>query len=395
MATVSDNDDAFPDFAWAVGEEGSDPLVLSDGVPFRQDQFAQSGHYAHVDDDLGSIAALGVKVVRYGAPWRLSEPQPGHFDWTLWDRGLRACADHGLEPVVDLLHFGLPDRFEGFADHRWVEGFCRYVDAFLERYREPRWFTPINEPGVTAEMSGCLGMWNDRLATGPDHARILANIVLANLEAVARIRADRSGWWIGSEAFPVPVAIGPDAQADVESLREWLWLVWDLHFGREPLEAMARYLEPVDPNVLERIGALAVTDHLIAGLDFYPTSVFGIGGAAPTWTVKERINLALTEFRRWYERYEVPFWVAETSNLTLDVSEQIPWLETLTDGLKGLRAEGLPVRGLCWYSRGDQFDWQSDLVNPTGAVTEVGLFDVHRRARPVAAEFARAASRPV
>ena len=230
-------------------------------------------------------------------------------------------------------------------------------------------------------------MWNDRLASGPDHARILANIVLANLEALARIRGDRGGWWIGSEGFPVPVAVEPQADADVQALRAWTWLVWDLHFGRDPLPASARYLDPVDTALLERIRSLAVTDRVIAGLDFYPTSVFPVGGAAPEWSIHERVAFAVAEFRRWHDRYDVPFWVAETSNLSLGVDDQIPWLLSLTDGLRGLRNDGLPVRGLCWYSRGDQFDWQTELVNPKGAVTEVGLFDVHRRARPVAATF--------
>ena len=395
VAHTSVAEDGFPDFLWAVGEEGSDPLVLADGITYRQDQFAQSGHYAHVDDDLGSIAALGVKSVRYGAPWRLSEPEPGHYDWTLWDRALGSCAELGLEPIVDLLHFGLPDAFDGFADQRWVDSFCRYVEAFLNRYQEPRWFTPINEPAVTAENSGCLGLWNDRLASGPDHARILAHIVLANLEAVARIRDDRDGWWIGSEGFPVPVAVTPQADADVQALREWIWLVWDLHFGRDPLQGSARYLDPVDDALLERIRSLAVTDRLVAGLDFYPTSVFPVGGAAPEWSVHDRTAFAAAEFRRWHDRYDVPFWVAETSNLSLAVDDQIPWLLSLTDVLRGLRTDGLPVRGLCWYSRGDQFDWQTELVNPKGAVTEVGLFDVHRRARPVADTFARLVSQPL
>ena len=296
--------DAFPPFAWAVGEEGSDPWVLADGVPYRHDQFAQSGHDADTDDDLRSIAELGVRVVRYGAPWRLTEPEPGHYDWTLWDRALAACAEHGLEPVVDLLHFGLPDAFDGFADERWVDLFCRYVEAFLHRYREPRWFTPVNEPGITALMSGCLGKWNDRLASGPDHARILATTVLANLEALDRIRSDRDGWWIGAEAFPVPVAIGPQAEADVQALRAWAWLVWDLHFGREPLAGAARYLDPVDDAVLDRIGDLAVADRVVAGLDFYPTSVNPVGGPAPEWSVDERIAFAVEEFRHWHERYD-------------------------------------------------------------------------------------------
>jgi len=96
-----------------------------------------------------------------------------------------------------------------------------------------------------------------------------------------------------------------------------------------------------------------------------------------------------------HERYDVPFWVGETSNLSLGVDDQIPWLLSLTDGLRGLRNDGLPVRGLCWYSRGDQFDWQTELVNPKGAVIEVGLFDVQRRARPVTAIFAQLASEPL
>ena len=106
-------------------------MVLSDGVPHRQDQFEQSGHYTHVDDDLRSIAALGVRIVRYGVPWRLTEPEPGHYDWTLWDRALARCADHGLEPIVDMLHFGLPDSFDGFAEHRCFQltvGFRRVYD---------------------------------------------------------------------------------------------------------------------------------------------------------------------------------------------------------------------------------------------------------------------------
>jgi beta-glucosidase len=84
--------------------------------------------------------------------------------------------------------------------------------------------------------------------------------------------------------------------------------------------------------------------------------------------------------------------VAETSNLSLPVDAQIPWLQALVARLERLRAEKLPVRGLCWYSRGDQFDWQTALVHPVGAVTEVGLFDVARRPRPVATELARLAA---
>ncbi|HAS10514.1 MAG TPA: glycoside hydrolase family 1, partial [Acidimicrobiaceae bacterium] len=99
----------FPDFAIACGEEASDPLVLHDGVEVRVDQLAASGHLERQDADLADVAGLGVRWWRYGMPWRAVEQEPGTYDWTLWDRAFAACERHGLEPIVDLCHFGLPD----------------------------------------------------------------------------------------------------------------------------------------------------------------------------------------------------------------------------------------------------------------------------------------------
>jgi len=378
---------AWPQFVWSVGEEGSDPIVDLNGSPFRHDQYAQSGHYQSMLADLQAVAALGVQVVRYGMPWRLAEPQPGMYDWSLWDRAFAACEQAGVTPVVDLLHFGLPDHYPAFADPAWVDGFCRYVDAFLARYPQPRWFTPVNEPGITATMTAFWGIWNDRLSSPADHARVLANIVLANLEALARVRADRDGWWIGSEGFDVPVDPSGTMPHEVERRRAIAWLPWDLHLGFDPLPAAQYYLDPVDPAVLDRIRSLAVRDRLIAGHDFYPVCVGRVDGQPLDFTIDAMVEAGMGELRRWHQRYAQPFWIAETSNLSLPVADQSQWLTTLVAGLDGLRAEGLPVRGLCWYSRGDQFDWQTALANPTGAVTQVGLFDTSRVARPVASLF--------
>jgi beta-glucosidase/6-phospho-beta-glucosidase/beta-galactosidase len=378
---------AFPDFVWSIGEEGSDPIVMRQGERYRQDQFAASGHDQHMDDDLAAIADLGVHVVRYGTPWRLAEPRPGAYDWSLWDRAFNACQNAGLEPIVEFLHFGLPDHCGGFVERTWVEHFVDYVGAFLERYDSPRWFTPINEPGITARLSARFGVWNDMVATTEGHAQALTNVVQANLEAVDLIRADRDGWWVGSEGFDVPVAVAtsPEAEAEAQRQRELSWLVWDLHFGVEP--GVPGYFDLVDSAQLERIRSLAPTDRVVAGLDIYPISINAVGGERPDWVPSDLIRLAADEIERWHDRYGHPFWIAETSNLTLPLDEQIPWLDEFAQALGRLRAKGRPARGLCWYSRGDQFDWQTALIEPTGAVTEVGLFDTERRARPVAARF--------
>ena len=51
----------------------------------------------------------------------------------------------------------------------------------------------------------------------------------------------------------------------------------------------------------------------------------------------------LDEASAWYERYRVPFWVSETSNLGLPVDQGSEWLAALTASLDTLAARGLPV----------------------------------------------------
>ncbi len=383
----------FPDFAVACGEEASDPTVLHDGTVVRVDELAASGHLLHQDADLAAVAGLGVRLWRYGMPWRLVEPRPGQYNWTLWDRALTACSRHGLVPVVDLCHFGLPDRYPGFCDPAWVAGFVRYVDAFLARYPEPMFFTPVNEPMITAMCSGFLGLWNDRRSSRSDYMTALAHVALANLEALARIAADRAGWWIGAEGFGCHVAATAADEASAAEARALEQLVWDLHFGVTPRAEVADVENVVDDEILSRIHALAgPTERVIAGHDLYPVSVSVHGRRQDPLTIDERIAAYEREARVWFARYKRPFWVAETSNLGLDVVDGVVWLDRLVAALDRLRADGLPVHGLCWYSRGDQFDWHTMLTRPVGEVTEVGLFDTERAPRPVASAIARLAA---
>ena len=389
----------FPAFAVACGEEGSDPLVLHEGRVVRVDQYRASGHLERLDADLADVGGLGVKVWRYGMPWRLTEPEPGVYDWTLWDRALEACRRHGLDPVIDLCHFGLPDHHGGFCDTTWVDGFARYVDAFLARYPEPRWFTPVNEPGITAMFSSLLGMWNDRLASEDDYFVALGNVALANLEALARIRADRDGWWIGSEGFGCDLADADD-EAGIRAAtraRDLQQAVWDLHLGLAPRGGAARLTDVVADSIQSRIEALVGVvppDRIIAGHDIYPVSVTVHGTrAGRPLSIADRVRAYEDEATAWHERYQVPFWVSETSNLGLAVDQGSEWLAALTASLDTLSASGLPVRGICWYSRGDQYDWDTALMSPIGTVTEVGLFDAQRHPRPVAQHYATLARR--
>lgn len=380
----------FPDFAVACGEESSDPLVVHDGDQVRVDQLAASGHLDRQDGDLAAVAGLGVRWWRYGMPWRLVETEPGSYDWALWDRAMAACERHGREPIVDLCHTsGCRITTPGSATRRGSRGSSGMSTPSWPATGGPRFFTPVNEPSITARCAGLWGIWNDRRASPADHVTALAHTVLADLEAIARIVDDRDRWWIGAEGFGCHVAATPDDEPAAAEARALDQLVWDLRFGIDADSSVAGLLETIDPRVLDRIADRTVGhERVVAGHDMYPVSVHVHGTPTEPLTIDARAAAYDSEARRWHARYGRAFWVAETSNLGLAVADGPRWLDALVGVLDGMRADGLPARGICWYSRGDQYDWHTMLTRPIGEVTEVGLFDTERQPRPVAARYA-------
>lgn len=397
---------AFPDWVWASGEECSDPLVHveeADGsrTTSRVDELGGCGHLDRMEDDCADVAALGATVLRYGMPWQRTEVAPGVYDWSLWDRALAAADAAGIEVVVDLCHFGLPDHLcgpgaahAGFTDPVWVDSFIRYVEAFLARYREPRWFTPVNEPTTTAFCSALWGAWNDGATSFEDYGRALVLCELADALAAAVIRADRPAWFPGAEALSIPCRVDPSRSDDAELQVSRWFAALDLRTGR-PLDPAAEpLLAAVPDGWLDRLAEVAGTEGVIAGHDLYPVSLqaWGAPGEAPVeLTIADRVDAWAVFARRCSQRYGVPIWVAETSNLGLDPDDGPAWLHALHAVCETLRGDGVDVRGICWYSRGDQLDWDTALVPPAGVTTRVGLYDMDRRPRPAAGAFARLA----
>lgn len=360
------------EFVWAVGEESSDPIVAFNGRRIRVDQMEKSQHLARIESDLEDIAGLGIRHIRYGINWRRAEPEEGRYDWSLWERAMAASERLGLEMIVDLLHFGVPDWLSGVGDPRLPEAFLRYTEAFLARYSRPRWFTPVNEPYVCALMSCKLGLWNEAERSERAFMTALAWLLIADGLAAAAIRADRSARLLHAEAFTPPET---DARRTARRL-----LSCDLRYGVRPLEVIAPSLDLLDDGLRTRLNDVASTEGVVAGHDFYPAS----GAKAGDYEILAR---------DFYRRYSLPFMVAETSNLGLDPSDGPAWLSNLFGATRRLRDNGLPCIGICWYSRGDQHDWQTSLTRPVGEVTTVGLFDMERKPRPIAATLRKLAGR--
>ena len=134
-------------FRFATGIECSNPTIGHGTV--RRDLLAETFHYDRYEEDLNLVADLGVRTLRYGLPIHRISPSRGVYDWEFADLAMGEIRRLKIEPILDLLHFGVPDWWGDFQNPELPVLFCDYCDKVAERYPWVRFYTPVNEIYVT------------------------------------------------------------------------------------------------------------------------------------------------------------------------------------------------------------------------------------------------------
>jgi len=101
-----------------------------------------------IEERVGTLQDLGVRVMRVTVHWDEVEPEQGSFDWGGTDTVLGALRDAGIEPVVTL--YGTPGWANGLraANVAPTKGadFSAFASAIAERYPSVHKWTIWNEP---------------------------------------------------------------------------------------------------------------------------------------------------------------------------------------------------------------------------------------------------------
>ena len=351
-------------FHWAVGIE--DTFI---GHPARSgrvlDEYELIGHYERWPEDLDLVASTGVRVMRYGIPWYRVNPAPGAFDWSWTDRVLARLERIGVEPIVDLMHYGTPLWLEGsFVDARYPDAVAAYAREFAERYRPfARWFTPLNEPIVNAWFCGRSGVWPPHLRGERGYVRVLVGIARGVQATIAALReAVPDATIVHVEASEAVTADDPALETIAERRRLGVFLPADLITGRvdgrHPLAQWlhARGAAAADLDGLQR-GGQAMD---VMGVNFYPhISCRAVAGSSDQPRFRKRYGdrsdlvAVLTAF---HGRYGVPVMVTETSDSGRVVRRE-RWMDEAVEGVRMARAGGVPVVGFTWFPVFSLVDW--------------------------------------
>jgi beta-glucosidase/6-phospho-beta-glucosidase/beta-galactosidase len=377
---------------FATGIECSYPTITGrDGLRRRIDELEKCFHYQRWRDDLRLVRELGLRYLRYGPPYYRMHQGPDSYDWSFSDEVFAEMRRLDLEPIVDLCHFGVPDWSESFQNPDWPAQFATYARAFARRYRWIRLYTPVNEIYVCAKFSALSGLWNEQLKSEATFVTALKHMCRANLLAVDAILQERQdALFIQSESAEYVHQGCQDpkmlALADFENQRRFL--SFDLLYAHPVRDDIRAYLRQCGLDDAEYAWFMtrAPADRIIMGNDFYRRNeqiVLADGKIEPAGDVYGWYLIT----RQYYQRYGRPVMHTETNNIGTGADEAARWLWKQFLNVRLMHAEGIPVLGFTWYSLIDQMDWDIGLRDERDMVNPIGLYDLDRRPRPVAAAY--------
>lgn len=374
-------------FWWATGIEDTFITAPWPATGRILDEYALTGHYDRWAEDIGLMASLGVQAARYGLPWHHVQPERDTWDWSFADNALSALLDRGIEPIVDLVHYGLPPWIDGaYLNPDYPDLVAEYAGRLAERFHgRIRYYTPLNEPRVTAWYCGRLGWWPPYRRGWRGFVAVMLAIARGIVTTLWRLDA------VDPDIVPVHVDAtdlyetrDPGLREETERRQEIVFLALDLVSGR------------VDRNHslwswLLQYGATEsdlawfqdnAVDLPLIGLNLYPMFTqkrlqrelngrFRIRQPYASGDLLARLG------RLYHERYHVPLFVSETASIG-SVDKRQRWLDDSLGAVRTLRQEGVPMIGYTWWPLFDMVAWayRQGLREPAQYFARMGLWDL-------------------
>ncbi len=372
-------------FMFATGIECSYPTI--DNGLTRRDQLLECGHYKHWKKDLRLVREMGLKVLRYGLPYYNIHLGPDKYDWSFADEVMNEMKEMEITPILDLLHFGLPDWIGNFQNPELPVHFSKYAKAVAKRYPWVRYYTPVNEIYVTAKMSAKDGAWNEQMKSDRAFVTAMKNLVAASILAthsIAECRPDAI--IIQSETAEFMHEAKAEQSAEIRLMNKQRLISLDLLYAYPPDADVYIYLMD---NGLTReeykwFMAGEPPGYQVMGNDYYGRNEKILKPDNSICTAEDVMGWYQIT-RQYYDRYKKPVMHTETN--TFSAEEAPGWLWKQWINILKMRADGVPVLGFTWYSLIDQIDWDTGLSQKNNTVNACGLYDLDRMPRPVAAAY--------
>ena len=363
-------------------------------------------HYHRFEEDILLMSRAGLNAYRFSIEWARIEPEEGKFDQNEvehYRRVIACCKANGIEPIVTLHHFSSPIwliRKGGWEAETVVSDFARYADFIIgELGSEIHYVCTINEANMGIQVMAVAkqyrkqmmaaaakqkaGQADSSVQVGINLEKMMQNRQLLAQENVAVFGTPTPQVFVSGRTPEGDLLVMKAHQAAKKAIKArfpemQVGLTLSLH-DLQPLpggEEAAR--KEWDEELLHYLPYIEDDDFL--GCQSYTRTRFDENGSLPAPEGAETTQMGYEYYpeaignvvRKVAALFPGDLIVTENGVATADDTRRVEYIRRALADIQSCVDDGIPVKGYCYWSLMDNFEWQK------GFAMQFGLIAVDR-----------------
>ena len=347
-------------------------------------------HYNRYEEDIRMMAKAGLNAYRFSIEWARIEPEEGQFDekeTEHYRRVIACCHENGIEPIVTLMHFTSPVwliRKGGWESESTIESFRRYAAYVAEKLGDGiRTICTINEANMGLQLAAIARRFQlmaqqareqaqkaeGTVQVGMNFQKMMENMKYAAMENAAFFGTPQPQIFVSSRTADGDRLVMRAHQAAKEAIKAVrpdirVGITLSLH-DLQALEGGEDFEEKAwDEEFRHYLPYIEQDDFL--GVQNYTRTQYGPQGQLPCPQGAELTQMDYEFYpealehviRRVHEDFRGDLMVTENGVATSDDARRVEFIRRALGGVEKCLADGIPVKGYCYWSLMDNFEWQ-------------------------------------
>ena len=360
-------------------------------------------HYHRYEEDIALLARAGLNAYRFSIEWARIEPEEGKFDEAEiehYRQVIACCKANGVEPIVTLHHFTSPAwliRKGGWEAESTIEYFRRYAAYVTEKLGgELRYICTINEANMGLQLAAISKRYmlmaqqaaqaksaEGTVQVGMNFEKMMENMKFAAMENAQVFGTPQPQIFVSSRTAEGDILVFRAHQAAKAAIKALypdmqVGITLSLHDCQAVEGGEAAAAAEWDEEFRHYLPYIRDDDFL--GVQNYTRTLFGPQGQLPAPQGAELTQMEYEFYpqalehvlRKVHEDFKGNLIVTENGVAVADDSRRVEFIRRALAGVERCISDGIPVKGYCYWSLMDNFEWQK------GYAMTFGLLAVDR-----------------
>lgn len=360
-------------------------------------------HYHRYEEDIRLLAQAGLNAYRFSIEWARIEPEEGQFDEAEiehYRKVIACCKANGVEPIVTLHHFTSPAwliRKGGWEAESTIEYFRRYAAYVTEKLGgELRYICTINEANMGLQLAAISKRYmlmaqqaaqaksaEGTVQVGMNFEKMMENMKFAAMENAQVFGTPQPQIFVSSRTADGDILVFRAHQAAKAAIKALypdmqVGITLSMHDCQATEGGEAAAAAEWDEEFRHYLPYIRDDDFL--GVQNYTRTLFGPQGQLPAPQGAELTQMEYEFYpqalehviRKVAQDFHGDLIVTENGVAVADDSRRVDFIRQALAGVEHCVNDGLPVKGYCYWSLMDNFEWQK------GYAMTFGLMAVDR-----------------